>query len=96
MAITKFDIVKAVEQVTGIKPELHKDEGSYYWRGEAASLFSDSCLYITSLNHPKVTIEMFVSNFKEKIAEVELDYLDSISNILKSEVDSQEPPSFSL
>mgnify|MGYP003385315383 CR=1 FL=1 len=84
MKVTKANIVKAVEKATGIKPEIEKHEGSYYWLGKEASLFSDCCVYVSALNHPKATIELFVESFKEKIAEVEAEYSEPIADTVKN------------
>lgn len=84
MKVTKANIVKAVGQATGIKPELEKHEGSYYWRGKEASLFSDSCIYVSTLNHPKATIGMFIESFKTKILEVEIEYSESFAEVVNS------------
>jgi len=80
--VTKANIIKSVEQATGIKPDLEKYEGSYYWLGKEASLFCDRCVYVSALNSPKASIEVFVKDFKEKIAEIEREYEKPIVEVV--------------
>ena len=69
MKITKARIIKAVKDATGLDVEIFKTKGQYYWGGEATTYFSDTCMGYTTLNHPNLTINNFISDFKEKLNE---------------------------
>jgi len=87
MIVTKKNIIKAINLATGFSPDLEKLDGSYYWRGDEASLFSDSCLYISTLTNADLDIDFFVNDFKQKIVEVENEYSESFADVIKFKFD---------
>jgi hypothetical protein len=86
MKVTKANIIKAIHEETGITPELARDEGTYHWAGKEACLFSDTCTYISTFKHPKISVASFVTNFKEKVALVEEEFRKPIAEVV-SEID---------
>jgi len=85
MKVTKKNIIKAVSLATGFTPELDKIEGAYYWCGIESSFFEERCLQYSTLNHPNITIQTFVDDFKDRISKVENEYGESITNIIDNQ-----------
>lgn len=69
--LTKKAIEKAAEKAAGVKAELDKADGIYYWVGDAAVFFEETCLHTTNLNWPGVTIEWFSKDFADRVKAVE-------------------------
>jgi hypothetical protein len=84
MKVTKANIIKAVEEATGIKPDLKKYDNSYHWIGKESCLFSDACTYVSTFSQPNAPIERFVKDFKQKVADVEREYDKPIAAIIDS------------
>ena len=72
MTISKKQIIAAVKKETGEDVDLFKDGGFYYWGGLLAIGTFQMCnTYYTSLNNPKITLQMWVNDYKYKKEESE-------------------------
>lgn len=69
--LTKKSIEAAVLKATGVSAELDKNDGLYYWCGDAAIFFDETCLFVTELNWPGVTVQWFVDNFVGRVEDAE-------------------------
>lgn len=69
--LTKKSIQAAVLKATGVSAELDKHDGLYYWCGDAATFFNETCLFVTELNWPGVSIDWFVSDFSGRVQDAE-------------------------
>lgn len=69
--LTKKSIVAAVEKAAGVSAELDKLDGLYYWCGDAAIHFDETCLFVTELNWPGVTVQWFIDDFMGRVESAE-------------------------
>lgn len=87
MKITAKSIIKAASDASGVKVEhieLFKDDGFYYWGGEAGACMTGSCIYVNRLTD-FATIDRWVADFMSKCEEAVKfkditmqEYIDSI------------------